>query len=95
MLILNGHVLAEGAPELSLLNRGFKFGDGLFEQIRIAEGKPLFLFEHLNRLFANMKTLHFDFDPDIFRENLLEEIEKLLALNQLTGNGKCFCGSKK
>lgn len=42
---------------LTVANRGFKFGDGLFESMRMMEGKLNFAYEHADRLSLGMKTL--------------------------------------
>jgi len=48
---------------LPATDRGLAYGDGLFETIRLSQGKALFLDEHLERLSIGCKTLqlHPDF----------------------------------
>ncbi|MEL6589105.1 MAG: aminotransferase class IV [Bacteroidota bacterium] len=87
MLILNGQVLEAGAPEITLLNRSFKYGDSLFETIRVYQGKALFLLYHLERLTAGMKVLKFQFSKESFQDHIREEIDRLLALNQVSNHG--------
>ncbi|HTQ98965.1 MAG TPA: aminodeoxychorismate lyase [Candidatus Acidoferrum sp.] len=45
-------MLLNGLPatELSLLDRGLAYGDGLFETLLVQRGRPVFLTEHLARL---------------------------------------------
>jgi branched-chain amino acid aminotransferase len=38
-------------------NRGLFYGDGLFETIKVVDGKPLFLKDHINRLIHGCKLL--------------------------------------
>lgn len=38
-------------------NRAFKFGDGVFESIRVSNGKTLFLEHHVSRLIAGAKAM--------------------------------------
>jgi len=87
MLILNGQKLEPGAPEITLLNRSFKYGDSLFETIRVYNGQALFLIYHLERLLAGMKVLKFDFEPEAFRALIQQEIDRLIALNQVDKHG--------
>ncbi|MEL7532547.1 MAG: aminotransferase class IV [Bacteroidota bacterium] len=87
MLILNGQQLEPGAPEITLLNRSFKYGDSLFETIRVYNGKLPFLLYHMERLLAGMKVLQYDFDPEKFRLLLSQEMDRLLALNQVDKHG--------
>ena len=40
ILFLNGKFVPEELAVISVLDRGFLYGDGLFESIRVANGKP-------------------------------------------------------
>jgi 4-amino-4-deoxychorismate lyase len=53
MYLLNG----ESKQTLSFSDRGFQYGDGLFETIEIKNGSPLFLDQHLHRLITDCKRL--------------------------------------
>jgi branched-chain amino acid aminotransferase len=46
---LNGRLLPETEAQLSILDRGFTLGDGIFETMRVREGRPLWLTDHLAR----------------------------------------------
>ena len=50
IVFLNGDFLPEGDAVVSLNDRGFLLGDGLFETLRVAHGKPFRLAQHLERL---------------------------------------------
>lgn len=67
------HIIAAG-------NRGFRFGDGLFETIKCKNGHPEFLDEHLARLWKGMQVLQFDipkrFTPDFLEQEILKLLEK-------------------
>ncbi len=88
MIILNGQILEPGAPEITLLNRSFLFGDGLYESVRIFKGKPLFLREHLQRLNKGLTFLQFSFDADRFNNILRDEIDRLIDINNITSHGR-------
>jgi len=47
---LNGNFLPEADAGVPLNDRGFLLGDGLFETIRVAAGRPFRLGQHLERL---------------------------------------------
>jgi 4-amino-4-deoxychorismate lyase len=53
MILVNGEV----ADQIPVNDRGFQYGDGLFETIEISEGRPLFLEQHLQRLRAGCSSL--------------------------------------
>jgi branched-chain amino acid aminotransferase len=47
---LNGALLPESEARLSIFDRGFTLGDGVFETLRVKGGRPLWLADHLARL---------------------------------------------
>jgi len=50
IVYLNGQFLPIGEAKVSVLDRGFLFGDGVYEVIPVYGGKPFRLEEHLRRL---------------------------------------------
>ncbi|CAO0820733.1 Aminotransferase class IV [Desulfarculales bacterium] len=56
-LWLNGDFNPLSQAAISPLDRGFTFGDGLFETLRAQEGRALFLEEHLARFRASARFL--------------------------------------
>jgi len=57
--IVNGQFVPEDQAVVSIFDRGFLYGDGLFETVRIYGGKVYRLNRHLERLWAGMNTLRF------------------------------------
>jgi 4-amino-4-deoxychorismate lyase len=53
MFLLNG----ERRHCVDVSDRGFQYGDGVFETIAVYQGKPLFLQQHLDRLRAGCQRL--------------------------------------
>jgi branched-chain amino acid aminotransferase len=49
-VFLNGHIIAEEDAVISAFDRGFLYGDGLFETVRLVHGKPVHWRQHLDRL---------------------------------------------
>ncbi|MCX7752778.1 MAG: D-amino-acid transaminase [Blastocatellia bacterium] len=47
---LNGEILDFASARVSVEDRGFQFGDGVYEVVRVYQGKPFALREHLERL---------------------------------------------
>jgi branched-chain amino acid aminotransferase len=50
------------------LNRSFKYGDGLFETLRVINSKVVFLNEHFERLSQGFDILSFDKPVDFSAE---------------------------
>jgi len=56
---INGEMVPKDKAMVSVFDRGFLYGDGVFETVRIYNGIPFMLDEHMERLIAGLKTLHF------------------------------------
>ena len=74
MINYNGDICSSNAL-LSNTNRAFLFGDGVFETIKIANSKILFLEEHYFRLMASMRIVRMkipnNFTLEYFEEQIL------------------------
>lgn len=57
---LNGTITVGEAPAVSVEDRGFVFGDGIYEVIRVYEGKPFCLAQHLDRLQKSARAVELD-----------------------------------
>jgi branched-chain amino acid aminotransferase len=69
-------------------NRSFRYGDGLFESIRIINGELLFFHDHIQRLFSGMNVLKISI-PEYWDANYLYYIVcELMASNQITDSGR-------
>ena len=62
---LNGDILPLHEARISPLDRGFLYGDGLFETMRGQDGRILYLTEHLERLHRSVKELRIPPVPSI------------------------------
>ncbi|MDG1832053.1 MAG: aminotransferase class IV, partial [Verrucomicrobiota bacterium] len=58
IVFLNGQFLPEEEAKVSVFDRGFLYGDGIFETLRVNNGKPFLLDRHIGRLQHGMGTLH-------------------------------------
>lgn len=85
MIHLNGELVSEQTAQLSILNRGFQYGDALFETIRVVNKKIMFWEAHYFRLMSSMRILRMEI-PDFFSpEKLTEYIDELIDINNLAG----------
>lgn len=82
----NGIILASSSSAVMLSNRSFRYGDGLFESIRLANHRPQFLKEHIQRLHNGMKILKMQPHP-LLNEQFMEASILELAQKNNTGAG--------
>lgn len=73
---LNGEYLPLSEAKVSVLDRGFLFGDGVYEVIPTYAGHFFRLQDHLDRLKASMSRIRLEFDYDL--EKWLEILTPLL-----------------
>ena len=82
MINFNG-TLQENTQTLSTTNRGFAYGDALFETLKVVHGKILFWEDHYFRLMASMRILRMEIPMQFTMEFLEEEILKTIESNAL------------
>lgn len=82
MINFNGKLLKENNV-LSIQNRGYAYGDALFETIRVSHGKILFWEDHYFRLMASMRILRMEIPMTFTMEFLEQEIHTTLEANAL------------
>ena len=88
MYLLNG----ESKHTIEISDRGFQYGDGLFETIEVLNGTPVFLNQHLQRLFKGCQRLLLPIpDPDTLRKEAFQlsqgETSAVLKLIVTRGSG--------
>ncbi|MFS0784169.1 aminodeoxychorismate lyase [Bacillus sp. 1P06AnD] len=81
IIYVNGEYVREEEARISPFDHGFLYGMGLFETIRMYNGFPFLLSDHLDRLQQSLKSLYIEFDLDYKEIRII--IERLLHLNQL------------
>ena len=60
---VNGRLTPPGAASVSPLDRGFLFGDGVYETVRTYHGRPFRLGPHLERLRRSAERLRIPWPP--------------------------------
>src|ERR1035438_7064986 len=79
----NGQYFPDSEFIFSSTNRAFRYGDGLFETMKMVAGKVLFFKDHYQRLISGMKYLKMHDDKQGFSEqSLLKEIISLSEKNK-------------
>lgn len=83
MINFNG-TIQKNNTILSSNNRGFAYGDALFETLKTSYGKILFWEDHYFRLMASMRILRMEIPMHFTMEFLEEQIQNTLEANQLS-----------
>jgi len=79
----NGQLFREGKAVISPDNRSFRYGDGLFETIRVVNDDIKLKDFHFERLLNSMKLLQFDIPEFFTPKNLEADILALCKKNRI------------
>ena len=79
----NGNLLPSDEATLNLNNRGYNYGDSLFETMRVINSKIMFWETHYFRLMSSMRILRMSIPMDFSPEFLEEKIIELVKANDL------------
>ncbi len=79
---LNGAIVPKHEAMVSVYDSGFMLGDGVWEGLRLYEGKWAFAKEHLNRLFEAAKAI--DLDIGKTQEEMFQAILDTQTANEMT-----------
>lgn len=82
MVNSNGNI-SDNKTLLSINNRGFKYGDALFETIKVVNSNILFWEDHYFRLMASMRIIRMEIPMDFTMEFLEDQILKTIQRNNL------------
>lgn len=77
----NGHFFPADAPLITVQNRGYKWGDGIFETMKVSEGRLLLADLHFERLLVSLQLLGIDRDESFSQEKLVKEVLTLCQQN--------------
>ncbi|MEJ1222418.1 aminotransferase class IV [Sediminicola sp. 1XM1-17] len=83
MVNFNGDILSKDTFFLNHENRGLRYGDGLFETIRVVNGKVFFWEDHYLRLMASMRIMRMEIPMNFTMEFLEEQLMLTIASNGL------------
>ncbi|BCB37277.1 D-amino acid aminotransferase [Bacillus cereus] len=89
-ILFNGRIVntKEEQPMIPLEERGFQFGDGIYEVFRLYDGKPHLLDLHLERFFHSMEEIKLI--PPFTKEELAEELHQMIEKNQFQEDGNVY-----
>ena len=84
MININGTLVTEAQATFSIDNRGYKYGDGLFETLKVVNGTIFFWEDHYFRLMASMCIMRMEIPMSFTMEFLEAEILKTVDSQQLS-----------
>jgi D-alanine transaminase len=88
---LNGEFLPKSEARVPVEDRGFIFGDGIYEVWRVIEGRLFEHARHFARLERGLKELRIDRPAEAHLERLVEIADRLIAENGLaSGEGTLY-----
>lgn len=84
MINYNGTITDFSSLDPKDISRAAKYGDAVFETIRMREGKLLFIEDHYFRLMASMRILRMPIPMDFTPEFFVDQAEKLAEETAIT-----------
>jgi len=85
LVYVNGALLPRDEAVVSVFDSGFMMGDGVWEGIRIHNGRFAFLDQHLDRLFEGAKAI--DLEIGLTRKELTDALYRVTTANNMTSGG--------
>lgn len=84
MINYNGKLLSETSDFLNHENRGLRYGDSLFETLRVVDDKIIFWEDHYLRLMASMRILRMAIPMEFTMEFLQQQITNTIRANDFS-----------
>ena len=81
-IYINGDFHSRENAQISVFDSGFLVGDGIWEGLRLHNGKIAFLDKHLDRLFAGASAIHLDIGLN--KEELINALLETVEINGMT-----------
>lgn len=87
-LNFNSEIIHAENPLLSEQNRGFKYGDSIFDTLKSYKDTIFFLEDHYFRLMSSMRMLRMEIPGNFTLEYYSDQITKTLKANHIDGYGR-------
>ena len=82
LIYVNGDLVHRDQAVISVFDAGFVLGDGVWEGLRVHDGHPAFLDQHLDRLYEGAAAIAMDIGRS--RDELTDAIYRTLDANDMT-----------
>ena len=86
-IYINGDIVPRNEAKVSVYDSGFMLGDGMWEGMRLYNGKWAFFDEHMDRLFGSCKAVSLDIGMD--RQGIADALKKTAEANNMTNDAHC------
>jgi len=80
-IYVNGRIAPKAEAKISVYDSGFMLGDGVWEGLRLYNGRWAFLNEHMDRLFEAAKAI--DLDIGLDRAGVIRALEETRTANEM------------
>lgn len=87
LIYVNGNLVAREKAVVSVYDSGFMLGDGMWEGMRLYNGKWAFFDEHMDRLFGSCKAVSLDIG--MTRGQIAEALQMTADANEMTHDVHC------
>ena len=87
LIYVNGRILPKRDAVVSVYDSGFMLGDGVWEGIRLYNGRWAFIDEHMDRLFEAAKAI--DLDIGMTPAQMIDAVLETQAANGMTTDAHC------
>jgi branched-chain amino acid aminotransferase len=97
-IFLNGRIVPDADANISSADRGFLYGDSIYETLRSYKGKPFKLAEHLERMRHSAKQLRISFEytntdignwiNKLIEKNCSQDVYIRITLSRGAGGGR-------
>ena len=86
-IYVNGEIVHRDEARVSVYDSGFMLGDGMWEGMRLHNGKWAFFDDHMDRLFASCKAVSLDIGMD--RAGIADALRRTAEANGMTEDVHC------
>jgi branched-chain amino acid aminotransferase len=80
-IYVNGRIVPRAEAQISVYDSGFMLGDGIWEGLRLYNGKWAFLDDHIDRLFEAAKAI--DLDIGLDKAGVIGALENTRIANEM------------
>lgn len=87
LIYINGDLLHRSEAKVSVYDSGFMLGDGMWEGLRLYDGKWAFFDEHMDRFFDSCRAVSLDVGMD--RAEILDALNRTADANGMVTDAHC------